>query len=117
MPQTKASNDPIERRLYDHCLGSGDPSGHLLDAGTFPPGWVRRFDELLSEARARWGAEPSLPKTLVSALFFASFFPQYRYRRRAATRPGQGTQQAERDMAHLRSVSSLFLFAGLPRAR
>ncbi len=108
-------NVPIEQRLYDHCLGSADPSGHLVDTGSFPPGWVQRFDELLAEAKDRWGSETSLPRTLAAALFFASFFPEYRYGAAQALN-ARVNQQTEHDMAHLRSVSSLFLFNGLPRS-
>ena len=114
MSATGDLSKPVELRLYDHCLGASDPSGHLLEHGAFPPGWVQRFDELLAQARARWGSEPSIPKTLAAALFFASFFPEYRYEANRAHRE-MGNQQTERDLAHLRSVSSLFMFEGLPR--
>jgi hypothetical protein len=113
MSTAAASREPIEQRIYDHCLGTGDPSGHLIDNGAFPPGWVQRFDELLAEAKARWGSESMVPKPLAAALFFASFFPEYRYGVVRGHR-GQGNEQTERDMAHLRSVSSLFMFAGGP---
>ncbi|WP_165076090.1 hypothetical protein, partial [Paludisphaera rhizosphaerae] len=110
MSTASDSREPIERRIYDHCLGTGDPSGHLIDHGSFPPGWVGKFDELLAEAKARWGSESMVPKPLVAALFFASFFPEYRYSYgMARDHRGQGNEQTERDMTHLRSVSGMFL--------
>jgi hypothetical protein len=104
--------EAIESLLYDHCLGSGDPSGHLLSTGQFPPGWVRRFDELLEAAKSRWSGEPMLPRALVAALFYASFFPEYRYLCGRKLSGREADDQTEREMAHLRSVSSLFLIQG-----
>ena len=100
----------VEDLLYDHCLGTGDPSEYLLSNGQFPAGWVRRFDELLETAKSRWAGEPMLPRALAAALFYASFFPEYRYAAGRAISARPDDNQTERDMAHLRSVSSLFLF-------
>ncbi len=61
MSATVDPSKPVEQRLYDHCLGASDPSGHLVEHGAFPLGWVQRFDELLAEAKAHWGSEPSIP--------------------------------------------------------
>jgi hypothetical protein len=110
--ETIAMAESVEDLLYDHCLGAGDPSGYLLDHGQFPPGWVRRFDELLAVAKSRWGAETMLPRALAAALFYASFFPEYRYSAGRKISGRGGEEQTERDIAHLRSVSSLFLFQG-----
>ncbi len=54
------------------------------------------------------------PRMLAAALFFASFFPEYRYEAARAHR-GRGDQQTDRDLAHLRSATSMFMFEGLPR--
>src|SRR5262249_24468647 len=103
--------ESVERRLYDLCVGVDCPTQHLLDHGAFPPGWVHRFDELLAEANARWGSEHLVPKPLVAALFFASFFPEYRYDT-ARIVSGRRNEHTERDIAHLRSASSKFMFRG-----
>jgi hypothetical protein len=109
---TFAMAEAAETLLYDHCLGTGDPSAYLLDHGQFPPGWVRRFDELLAAVTSQWGGEPMLPRSLAAALFYASFFPEYRYRAGRTIIGPDDDDQTERDMAHLRSVSSRFLFHG-----
>jgi hypothetical protein len=109
---TLAMIEEIESLLCNHCLGSGDPSGHLLGTGQFPPGWVRRFDELLEAAKSRWSGEPMLPQALVAALFYASFFPEFRCLGGRTLSGQDADDQTERDMAHLRSASSLFLFQG-----
>jgi hypothetical protein len=105
--------ESIEDLLYDHCLGAGDPSEYLLDQRRFPPGWVRRFDELLEAAKSRWGAETMIPRALAAGLFYVSFFPEYRCTAGRTISGRGGEEQTERDMAHLRSVSSLFLFQGV----
>ena len=62
---TIAMAESVEDLLYDHCLGAGDPSGYLLDHGKFPPGWMRRFDELMAAAKSCWSARDDVtPGTL-----------------------------------------------------
>jgi hypothetical protein len=79
MSATAASSEPIEQRLHDNCLGTGDPSGHRSTTALSRPARVRRFDELLAEAKGRWVSESSVPRPLAAAQFFASFFPENRY--------------------------------------
>ena len=85
----------IARRLLAHCY-EDSPRGfigqHLLAAGRFPPGWVRKYLELVREAEAQYGSRGEWPRELVAAVYNGSVYCQKRYRDWLQLHPG-----AERD--------------------
>lgn len=104
--------DPaIAEQLHEHVFGLQDPTGMLVDSGTFPDEWVQQCLDLLQIAAAEWRDQPLWPRKLVTAVHFASWYLDLRYEvwRRST---GKRHEMTERDLASIRSPSEVFLMCG-----
>ena len=49
--------EKLLHNLYDHCVGSGNPTLDLVERGIFPANWVSRFLALVKRASSVWKDE------------------------------------------------------------
>jgi hypothetical protein len=71
----------VELRMRDHVLGrESGVQQSLLEKGEFPTGWVETYLALLKEAAVAWHNQTCLPRELVAAVHFASWYLDLRYK-------------------------------------
>jgi hypothetical protein len=95
--------------MRDHVLGRESPvQQSLLEKGEFPAGWVETYLALLKEAEKTWHNQTHLPRELVAAVHFASWYLEIRYTAwcRGAKRRNPAT---EGQFAGIRTPSETFL--------
>jgi len=104
------SHQSLARNLYDHCLGSGDPTGDLISRGKFPNNWVSQYRSLVNKVKNVWGDRPEWPREIVASTHFASWYLHLRYNV-WKTGSGQRNEQTEKLPGAVRSSSELFLMS------
>ena len=104
------SHDQLKANIFEHCLGTGNPSAELLERGTFPANWVSRYVALIESATRVWREQSDWPKEVVAAIHFASFYLEIRYQawQHGSGRDNSATQKA---LGEVRRHSELFLLS------
>ncbi|WDI44204.1 hypothetical protein [Bremerella sp. P1] len=106
------SEPPAEDLLYNHVLGTDTPNGSLVDCGQFPDGWVDRYLELLASVAAIYAGQAMLPRKVVWAVHFASWYLPIRYE--VWSEGGQrSNSETLSQLARLRTPSELFIADGV----
>ena len=102
--------DSIESRLYEHVLGSGSPQQALLNTGVLADDWTDTYLLLLHETVRLYDGQETLPREVVAAVHFASWYLNLRYDVWKG-RPGRRNEQTERNLAKIRRPSEWLLLA------
>lgn len=102
----------IEDKIYDHCFGAGEVSNSLVNEGMFPENWVARYLSLLESADSIWGASNELPRKVVAAVHYASFYLEIRY---SVWKSNSGTinKETELGLGQIRTPSEFFILKGV----
>jgi hypothetical protein len=99
----------VEIRMRDHVLSHESPvQKSLLEKGEFPPGWVETYLELLKEAALAWRNQTCLPRELVAAVHFASWYLDLRYKTWCKFSASRNIN-TESQLARIRTPSETFL--------
>jgi hypothetical protein len=95
--------------MRDHVLGrESRVQQSLLEKGEFPQGWVETYLQLLKEAAVAWHNQTCLPRELVAAVHFASWYLDLRYKTWCKFSGGRNTN-TECELARIRTPSETFL--------
>ncbi len=105
--------DSIESLLYEHVLGNGSPHPTLLSTGVLSDGWTDTYLQLLKEVVEGYEGRDSLPRDVVAAVHFASFYLNIRYDAWREIKGGQRNVQTERNLGRLRIPSEFLLLSGV----
>ena len=59
-------NEQLKWKIFEHCLGAGNPTFELVERGSFPANWVSRYGSLVEKRQVsgeteRTGRERSSP--------------------------------------------------------
>jgi hypothetical protein len=104
-----AQDMAVAEALYQHVLGAGDPSGTLVESGTFPPGWVEEYRRLLQLAESEWLAKPLWPKCMAAAMYYVVTHLVVRYRAWCSFEGGgRRNEETERALAAADAPTRLF---------
>ena len=99
----------VAEALYQHVLGTGDPSVQLVEHGELPPGWAQEYRRLLTLAEAEWLAQQLWPRRLIAAMHYALLYLDIRY---AAWRSfgggGRRNEETERELASVTAPTRIF---------
>ncbi len=106
------ATDSIESRLYEHVLGSGTPHPVLLSDGVLSDDWTETYLRLLKEAVQKFEGQDSLPRDVVAAVHFASWYLPIRYDAWKSFERGPRNAQTERNLGRLRTPSEFLLLSG-----
>ena len=106
------SPDSIESRLYEHVLGGGSPHPALLSTGVLTDDWTDAYLKLLQEAVQKFEGQDSLPRDVVAAVHFASWYLPIRYEAWKSFERGPHNKQTERNLGRLRTPSESLLLSG-----
>jgi len=98
----------LTEKLYDHCLGSGDPTLDLVSSGIVSTKWVENYLLLLSEASSTWSEESLVPRKVVAAVHYASFYLNIRYDIWCQN-SGCTNRETEKLIGSLRTPSEIFI--------
>jgi hypothetical protein len=101
----------IESRIYEHVLGGGQSHMSLLSTGVLSDEWTNAYLELLEEAVKKCEGQPSLPRDIVAAVHFASWYLNIRYDAWRSLKDGRRNEQTERNLARLRTPSEFLLLS------
>src|SRR5689334_13573309 len=113
-----SSPDSTELRLYEHVLGEGQHSNVLLNTGVLSTEWTDTYLRLLKEAAQKFERQVSLPRDIVAAVHFASWYLNIRYDAWRAFEKGRRNEQTEHNLGRLRTPSEyLLLSAFVERAK
>ena len=104
--------DSIEARIYEHVLGSGSPHPALLDTGVLPDEWTETYLRLLKEVAQKYDGQKPLPREVVSAVHFASWYLNIRYDGWKGLHRGQRDEKTESNLGRLRAPSEFLLLSG-----
>jgi hypothetical protein len=105
------SPDSIESRLYEHVLGDGSPHPALLSSGVLSDEWTETYLRLLKEAVQKCEGQDSLPRDIVAAVHFASWYLNIRYDAWRGFEKGRRNEQTERNLGRLRTPSEFLLLS------
>ena len=101
--------ESVELRMRNHVLGRESPvQQSLLEKGEFPTGWVEKYLELLREAHKNWYNETCLPRELVAAVHFASWYLDLRYKTWTKFSHNRNSN-TEEQLAKIKTPSETFL--------
>jgi len=104
--------------LYEHVLGKGQPSKVILNTGILSTEWTDTYLQLLKESVQKCEGQDSLPRDIVAAVHFASWYLNIRYDAWPAFEKGRRNEQTERNLGRLRTPSEyLLLSAHVERAK
>jgi hypothetical protein len=106
-----SSPDSIESRLYEHVLGEGSPHQALLSKGVLSDEWTDIYLRLLKEAVQKFEGQDSLPRDIVAAVHFASWYLNIRYDAWKSFERGPRNEQTERNLGRLRTPSEFLLLS------
>lgn len=106
------SPDSIESRLYEHVLGDGSPNPALLSTGVLTDEWTDAYLGFLEEAVRKFEGQDHLPRKVVAAVHFASWYLPIRYEAWRGFKRGPRNQQTERNLGRLRTPSEFLLLSG-----
>jgi hypothetical protein len=106
------SPDSIESRMYEHVLGGDSPHPALLSTGVLTDEWTDAYLRLLQEAVQTFEGQDSLPRDIVAAVHFASWYLPIRYEAWKSFERGPRNQQTERNLGRLRTPSEFLLLSG-----
>ena len=105
----------IESSIYEHVLGSASPVQCLLDTGVLPESWVSDYLALVTRAEEQWSQSPVLPRQLVAALHFASWYLELRYRAWATLNANAQNPHTEARLIRVRRASEPLLLSPATR--
>jgi hypothetical protein len=104
-----AQDMTVAEAIYQHVLGTGDPSSQLAERGELPPGWAQEYRRLLALARAEWLAQPLWPRCLVAAMHYALLYLDIRYAAwRSSGGGGHRNEETERELASVTAPTRIF---------
>ena len=103
----------IESRLYEHVLGAGEPSSKLLNTGVLTTEWTNTYLQLLDEAVQKCAGRQCLPRDVVTAVHFASWYLNIRYDAWRHFNNGRRIELTERELARLRPPSEHLLLSAM----
>lgn len=69
----------LAQKLYDHCLGPGNPVGKLVSTGHLPPNWASQYLSLVEKAASTWHHSDAVPRKVAAAVHYASMHVCYYY--------------------------------------
>ena len=103
----------VELRMRDHVFArEASVQQSLLEKGEFPPGWVETYLELLKEAEIVWRNQTCLPRELIAAVHFASWYLNIRYNAWCVFSKKLNAT-TERQLAQIRTPSETFLMMSI----
>lgn len=103
------TNIAVEDSLYEHVLGTGSPSEMLISQGMFPEGWVTTYLELVAKLTEHYAGQSMLPRRIVWAIHFASWYLPLRYDIWCQT-TGHSNKDTEGQLSRLRAPSEIFIY-------
>ncbi len=103
------TNTALEDSLYDHVLGTGSPCETLISQGKFPEGWVTTYLELVAKLTAQYAGQSMLPRRIVWAVHFASWYLPLRYDVWCKTN-GDSNKDTVGQLSRLRAPSEIFKY-------
>lgn len=106
------SPNSIESRLYDHVLGASTPHPMLVNTSVLTDDWTEMYLLLLTEAVQKFEGQDSLPREVVAAVHFASWYLNIRYDLWRGFNNGQRNEKTERNLGRLRTPSEFLLLSG-----
>ena len=105
----------VAEAMYQHVLGVGDPSDHLLEHGELPQGWAAEYRRLLGIAEVEWLPQPNWPRRLVAAMHYALLYLDVRYSAwRSFSGGAKRDENTERELASVRASTRLFFAQSFP---
>lgn len=107
------STDSIESRIYEHVLGQGQPSAVLLNTGVLSNEWTDTYLQLLKEVVQKYEGQDSLPRNVVAAVHFASWYLNIRYDAWCKFNKGRQNEQTDHNLARLRTPSEFLLLSAV----
>jgi hypothetical protein len=105
------SLDTIESRLYEHVLGEGQQHNVLLNTGVLTTEWTDTYLQLLKEAVEKCQGRDFLPRDIVAAVHFASWYLNIRYDAWRAFENGRRNEATEHNLGRLRTPSEYLLLS------
>jgi len=99
----------VAEAIYQHVLGTGDPSASLVERGEFPAGWAQEYRRLLALAGAEYLAQPLWPRCLVTAMHYARLYLEVRYAAwQGFEGGGRRNEETERELASVMAPTRIF---------
>jgi hypothetical protein len=106
-----ATPKSIELQLYEHVFGEREPTVALLNTGMLSDEWTDTYLRLLKETAQTFEGQPSLPREIVAAVHFASWYLNIRYDAWRGFNNGERNQKTEHNLGRLRTPSELLLLS------
>jgi hypothetical protein len=110
------SGDSIESRIYEHVFGAAHPGTVLLNTGVLSTEWTDTYLMLLKEAVQTFEGQDSLPRKIVAAVHFASWYLNIRYKAWQDFEKGKHNHQTDANLARIRTPSEYFLLSAVVRS-
>ncbi len=108
MPDPK----PIGLQLYEHVFGEREPTVALLNTGVLSDEWTDTYLRLLKEASQAHEGQSYLPREIVAAVHFASWYLNIRYNAWRAFHHKRIKLKTEENLARVRTPSEQLLLSG-----
>ena len=105
--------DSIESRIYEHVLGEGHPGLTLLETGVLSTEWTDTYLQLLKESVQKCEGQDSLPREIVTAVHFASWYLNIRYNAWRSFGKPKRNEQTETNLARIRTPSECLLLSSV----
>ncbi len=97
--------------MYEHVLGEGHPGMTLLNTGKLSGEWTDTYLELLKQAVQKCEGRDTLPREIVAAVHFASWYLNIRYDAWRSFEKGKRNEQTETNLARIRTPSEFLLLS------
>ena len=111
------SPDSIESRIYEHVFGAAHPGVILLDTGVLSTEWTETYLELLKEAVQKCEGQDCLPREIVAAVHFASWYLNIRYDAWRTFQNGKRNDETDTNLARIRTPSECLLLSSVVEKR
>jgi hypothetical protein len=104
--------DSVQSQLYQHVFGTESPHSSVLDNGVLSDEWTTTYLQLLKDVNQRFGGQDSLPRDIIAAVHFASWYLNIRYDSWKHFNVGMRNEKTEHNLARLRTPSEMLLLSG-----
>ena len=104
-----AQDMAVAEAMYQHVLGTGDPSLRPLEEGKLPLGWAPEYRRLLQVAEAEWLSQPVWPRRLVAAMHYVLIYLDIRYSAWRSLGGGERrNEETERELVTVTAPTRIF---------
>lgn len=112
MQNPEMKKEQLIQNMYDHCLGSGDPTQDLIGLGVIDDDWISRYLRMLELASDLWENEEMVPKKVVASVHYSSSYLSIRYEVWRQEN-GKNNMKTEKLLAEIRTPSEVFLLRAI----